>query len=60
MTKIKNTERFLVFLVTVDIAKAFDSLDHNVLTSTTEEIWFCLNVYLMGKHLTERSEILCY
>ena len=40
MTKIKNTERFLVFLVTVDIAKAFDSLDHNVLTSTTEEYGF--------------------
>ena len=43
MTKIKNAERFLVFLVTVDIAKAFDSLDHNFQTSTRKEYGFGLS-----------------
>ena len=48
ITEIGNVEGFLV---TMDIEKAFDSLDHNFLISTLEKygkIWFWSKFYLMG------------
>ena len=47
------------FLVTMDIEKAFDSLDHNFLISALEKYDFG-KLYLMGKDLTERSGVVCY
>ena len=44
ITEIRNIEGFLV---TMDIEKAFDSLDHNFLISTLEKYGFGQN-YLMG------------
>ena len=43
----------------MDIAKAFDSLDHSFLISTLEKYGFGKK-FLMGKDFTERSGVVCY
>ena len=54
ITEIKNIERFLV---TVDIEKAFDSLDHNFLISTLEKYGFGQNFILRVKILLKDQKL---
>ena len=50
IAKIKKLEGFLV---SVDIEKAFDSLDHNFLVFTRKKYGF-------GENFSKRAEVLCY
>ena len=53
ITEIRNTEGFLV---TMDIEKAFDSLDHNFLISTLEKYGFDQHFILLVKILLNDQE----
>ena len=55
--EIAKLKKLKGFLITMDIEKAFDSLDHNFLISTLEKYGFGKNFYLMGNDLAERSEV---
>ena len=53
LLKLLNLEKLDGFLVVMDIEKAFDLLDHDILILTLEK-------YGSGKNCTEISGILCY
>ena len=53
ITEIENVEGFLV---TMDIEKAFDSLDHNFLISTLEKYGFGQNFIIWVKILLNDQE----
>ena len=48
------------YLVTMDIEKAFDSLDHDFLLSAFKKIWLWLKFHLLDKSITKRSTIMRY
>ena len=50
---IAKTKKLDGFLVAMNIEKAFDSLDHDLLILTLEK-------YIFGKNFTKRSGVLCY
>ena len=48
------------FLVTMDIEKAFDSLDHDFASSVLRKFWIWQKFYHMDKNFIKRSTLLCY
>ena len=58
--EIAQLKKLKGFLITMDIEKAFDSLDHNFLISTLKKYDFGKKFYLMGNDLAERSEVVYY
>ena len=58
--EIAKIKKLNVFLVAMDIEKAFDSLDYALLILTLEKYDFGKKFYLMGKDFTKRSGVLFY
>ena len=57
--EITNTQQMEGFLVTMDVDKAFDSLDHNFLISVLKKIGFCQKlskIYLVDRNNFENQE----
>ena len=51
-----NNQKLNGYMITMDIEKAFDSLDHNFLLT----VWFGKELYFLDKSFVIKSRILCY
>ena len=59
-SEIAKAKKLDGFLVAMNIEKAFDLLDHDLLILTLEKYSFGKKFYFMGKNFTKRSGVLCY
>ena len=59
-SEIAKAKKLDGFLVAMNIEKAFDLLDHDLLILTLEKYSFGKKFYFMVKPFTKRSGVLCY